>query len=155
MRSEAIPVDLKPHCMVCPNELPFARALNYDIRTCSPECAAIFKKWRNHQKWRRHCPSCLHPSTPEQREEFRRWRTNRGDRQGDKAEGRPANKKAAALATVLGEAREWVQDIRDTEVNSENDGSGVIQDEEAAGRIRELDSLLAKIAKLLDAPAAP
>lgn len=157
MRTESVPVDLKPHCMVCPNELPLNRARNTYMKTCSPECAELLKKWRLHQEWLRYCPSCLHPSTPEQREDFKRWRTARGERIGDKEAGRPAKKREKALATVLGECREIVEDAL---IQMKNNFSFPFPPNDPpiegqnSDHIRELDSLLMKISKLLDLPAA-
>lgn len=102
---------------------------------------------------RRTCLSCLRPSTPEQRAEWKKWRDHRGDRQGDQEEGRPAKKRETALATALSDSLDWLQELRDDEFR-DNAVDGLVEDEEAKGRIRELDSLLEKIKKLVDVPVA-
>lgn len=151
-RSESIPIEIEPKCMVCMKTMPLNRARNSDITTCSPECAKIMRSWRAHQKWIKQCPSCLHPSTLEQREEFKRWRMGRGDIQWIGKDGRPSRKREKALVTLLSETREWLQEVRDTKFASETPKEGEIPNPEEASRIRELDSLLYKIANQVDRP---
>lgn len=70
--------DMALHCTICQQEIPEARARR-GTSTCSESCKNKFDRIRAEQRALRKCPHCLHPSTPEERSEFRVWRAERGD----------------------------------------------------------------------------
>lgn len=65
-------------CVVCTNPIPEGRNRR-QTATCSEKCKNRLDTIRAHQKASKRCPACLHPSTPEERAEFRAWRAQRGD----------------------------------------------------------------------------
>ena len=74
-------------CVVCGKDVPEKRATGRSRDTCSPSCNDIFRAFKNWQSFRRRCPACFHPSTPEERDSWREWRKQRGDRRAKP--GRP------------------------------------------------------------------
>lgn len=66
-------------CTICQDPIPEGRATR-QTATCSEKCKNKLDTIRANQRKARKCPYCLHPATPEEREEFRLWRQNRGDR---------------------------------------------------------------------------
>ena len=66
-------------CTICGNPIPEERA-RLQTATCSEPCKNKLDVIRAHQRASKKCPACLHPSTPEERAEFRAWRVDRGER---------------------------------------------------------------------------
>lgn len=86
-------------CIVCTNPVPAKRATSRSKNTCSPECYKRLKQFHALQLQRVKCPACYHPSTPEERKDFREWRKHRGDvREG---RGRPPVMREKKLLTAL------------------------------------------------------
>lgn len=76
---EAAPEDLETlHCTICGSPIPEARSRR-QTATCSEKCKNRLDVIRAHQRAAKKCPACLHPSTPQEREQFRIWRAERGD----------------------------------------------------------------------------
>ena len=78
---EAAPFDIAtfaPRCTVCTKLVPEKRAKGKYKTTCSPECHKVIKKFGAHLLELTRCPACWHPSTPEQRADFKAWRKERG-----------------------------------------------------------------------------
>jgi hypothetical protein len=75
-----------PCCIVCGLPVPLSRARGRSKDTCSKACHSIRQAYRKHVLITSKCLACYHPSTPEEREDFRKWRRSRGDVQ---AKGRP------------------------------------------------------------------
>jgi hypothetical protein len=130
--------------------MPAHRARNSKYTTCGKDCQIELRKFRRHQLWLKHCPSCLHPSTPEQREDFKRWQTERGTRKGDKAAGRPAKKREKELAGMLSEARLFLVNTLQAEREAYTDSDLESRHPQQEARISEIGSLLEKIRKTLD-----
>lgn len=82
--------NFKPRCVVCTLEVPPKRATSRMKDTCSSECHKVLKAFKKFNILRRHCPACYHPSSPEERADFIRWRKSRGDRR--EKVGRPSKK---------------------------------------------------------------
>ena len=80
-----------PSCVVCRSPVPAARAHSRSRETCSAACALYWRQYHRYVLMQTRCPSCYHPSTPEERADFKRWRKSRGDLR-DKV-GRPPKKK--------------------------------------------------------------
>lgn len=76
-----------PHCIVCTQPVSLKRARGRSKDTCSPECHAVRQMYRKWVMQTSKCLACLHPSTPQERQEFRDWRRFRGDLRRTK--GRP------------------------------------------------------------------
>jgi len=91
-----------PSCVVCKAPVPKKRATSRSKDTCSKECQAVLRAYRKFNIESRYCPSCYHPSTPEERKEFRLWRKHRGDLR--ERPGRPPVKKAEA---AIPEMKTW------------------------------------------------
>jgi hypothetical protein len=66
------------YCVVCKHPIPGFRARR-QTATCSEKCKNKLDVIRERQRAAKKCPACLHPSTPEEREEYRIWRAERGD----------------------------------------------------------------------------
>jgi len=72
-------------CMICGKQIPEKRARQQLRRylappaTCSEPCKDKLDYQREQVIKFRKCRFCLHPSTPQEQEEFRAWRTSRGD----------------------------------------------------------------------------
>jgi len=64
--------DVKPHCVMCGNEVPADRPKT--AITCSDECRDRRKKWRRSKQDAKECRYCLRPSTPAERSRYQRWR---------------------------------------------------------------------------------
>lgn len=93
-------------CVVCSNEVPRKRATGRSRNTCSKECNAVYRSFRTYLVRSMRCPACYHPSTPDERKDFREWRKNRGDIRAKK--GRPPNQdKARSEAFTIG----WLKAI--------------------------------------------
>ena len=65
-----------PSCTVCREPLPSNRR---SIGHHAGACHRVTVMHRRYMLSRGKCPSCLHPSTPEQRVDFKTWRRHRGD----------------------------------------------------------------------------
>jgi hypothetical protein len=63
-------------CTVCGGPLPASRR---SIGDHAGACHKVRVLHRRYMIQLSKCISCLHPSTPEQREEFKAWRKSRGD----------------------------------------------------------------------------
>lgn len=65
-------------CQICQQPIAEPRAQR-QTSTCSEKCKNRLDTIRANQRRVRKCPYCLHPGTPSEREEFRKWRESRGD----------------------------------------------------------------------------
>jgi hypothetical protein len=107
---------LKLRCVICTTEVPARRATSRSKDTCGPECGQVLRDWKKYNILRRRCPTCYHPSSVKEREEFKLWRKSRGEvgeahagarvRMSDEDRGRrreyiEALKQAIALLTGL------------------------------------------------------
>lgn len=79
-----------PRCIVCTQPVPRRRATSRSKETCSPECAGVLRAFKKFNILARRCPTCWHPSTPAEREEFKAWRRSTGKLR-DRA-GKPSRK---------------------------------------------------------------
>lgn len=77
-------------CIVCTTPLPRSRRR---FGTCLPErpCQKILTRFRRYCVGLTKCVACLNPSTPEEREDFKKWRRSRHEL---KANGRPKTAKS-------------------------------------------------------------
>ena len=95
----------RPSCVICRNPVPEKRSHGRYRETCSPECLTTWRRFRAYIIASTRCPSCYHPSTPDEREDFRKWRRFRGELHSKS--GRPAATVAQKLrrlvATVIPE----------------------------------------------------
>ena len=91
-----------PSCLVCKHPVPKKRATSRSKDTCSAECNKILRKYRQHVLRSSKCPTCYHPSTPQERMEFIQWRRWRGDLREKR--GRPPVRKEELLRLALQEA---------------------------------------------------
>jgi hypothetical protein len=76
-----------PRCIVCTEPVSLKRSRGRSKATCSPVCNDVLKRWRIYVVQTSRCPNCYHPSSPEERDLFRQWRKDRGDRRSKR--GRP------------------------------------------------------------------
>lgn len=65
-------------CQICRALIPEKRRTRA-TSVCSEKCKNKLDGIRQRQRATRKCNLCLHPSTPEERAEFRQWRFERGD----------------------------------------------------------------------------
>ena len=63
-------------CVICGEALPSARRTMGDH---AGACHKVRMLYRRYIIGLTKCISCLHPSTPEERKAFKRWRKSRGD----------------------------------------------------------------------------
>lgn len=99
-------LSLTRYCMICREPLSEARSRR-PTSTCSEPCKDRMDAQQLEQRRLRKCPHCLHPSTPEEREEFRVWRASRGDVRGlaivkREAGGAPKHLLRRALREAVG-----------------------------------------------------
>src|ERR1700678_2553460 len=66
--TELPPQSIILHCMICLQPLSETRSRRA-TSTCSEKCKDRLDALRAEQRCSRKCPHCLHPSTPEEREE--------------------------------------------------------------------------------------
>lgn len=67
------PVELSPYfCVICTKPIPWDRFKRKAV-TCDNDCAEKLKMVRRKLRDARYCRLCNKPSTPEQREHYRRW----------------------------------------------------------------------------------
>lgn len=65
-------------CQICTQPIPEKRKTR-STSVCSEKCKNKLDGIRQRQRASRKCPLCLHPSTPQERAEYREWRVSRGD----------------------------------------------------------------------------
>jgi predicted nucleic acid-binding Zn ribbon protein len=122
----------EPKCVVCTAELPKARATSRAAWTCSKECRAVLKAFQKERRAAFKCPTCQHPCTPEQREEFKAWRRHRGD-VGVNPPGRKPKRRVQELEEALREAIDLSETL--------TCGAGVPFDSTFAGQILALKNI--------------
>ena len=84
LRKNAAPErNLTLHCTICTDPIEEKRARR-NTATCSEACKDRLDFIRAKQRESKRCPHCLSPSTPEEREEFRIWRSQRPKTEGDR-----------------------------------------------------------------------
>lgn len=145
----ADPGSLQLHCMVCAEPLPAARARDSKRTTCCPPCYKALKAFRKEMTRRRYCPSCLHPSTPAERADYKQWRTDRGQRKGNREDGRPPKKREEALRVSLTNVLESLKGVEGFQAPAK---SGDDSPEDQIARVARLEQAVAEAAKLV-APA--
>jgi hypothetical protein len=71
-----------PRCEVCTEWIPLRRRQGRDANrtkhTCKAACEKVLREAQKLANMARFCPNCRHPSTPEERVEFLRWRKATG-----------------------------------------------------------------------------
>ena len=92
-----------PSCIVCRSPVPLKRATGRSKDTCSPACHKVRQAYRRFVLHNSKCRTCFHPSTPEERRDFVRWRKDRG--QLRERGGRPPVKLRETLQAALDELR--------------------------------------------------
>jgi hypothetical protein len=145
----ADPSSIKLHCMICGEPMQAARARDSKRKTCSPECYKALKAFYKLQLWLRRCPSCLHPSSPRQRDEWREIALHLGLRKGRRVEGRPGKKREKALEAALGSVLDSLKGVEGFEAPQM---SGEDSSEQRAARIAAVDTSVREAAKLLAVP---
>jgi predicted nucleic acid-binding Zn ribbon protein len=63
-------------CTICQGAIPEGRSKRKSA-VCSEKCKDKLDAIRERQRADTKCPMCLHPSTPEERADFRQWRVER------------------------------------------------------------------------------
>jgi hypothetical protein len=115
------------NCQVCRGVIPPATAKKLGV-VCGIACRNELRRYRFQILQNQKCPHCYHPSTPEEREEFRQWRASRGPMQEGfrtlPGKGSPIAKREKALRDVLRPAVEWLRGA--LMVNIAADGRGGI-----------------------------
>ncbi len=114
--------DFIPRCIVCTNEVPPRRRTSRNKETCSQECAKVLKDYKRWNLMRRFCPNCRHPSSPEERTDFLRWRKDRGmlrQKAGNPANIEKSLGRRKELATGLRRAIALLNDYAQPEITSE------------------------------------
>ncbi len=95
-----------PSCIVCRSPVPAKRATGRSKDTCSPECHKVRQAYRKWVIRKSKCPNCYHPSTPEERRDFLRWRKDRG--QIREHGGRPPVKLRQSFAEAVAALRDYL-----------------------------------------------
>lgn len=76
---------MKMYCVIDGNEIDDEKVKRKAV-TCSHECKLLLKAFRRKQRSEIICSACRRPSTPEERQEFKRWRR---ETQPSRPQGRP------------------------------------------------------------------
>jgi hypothetical protein len=152
---EQNPLAVAPKCMVCGDDIPLPRSRDSRHSTCSKDCHDLLKKYRKQVDNLKYCPSCLHPNTPEQREEFRKWRMDRGDKKSHN--GRPfrqyERRLIEAMTKVIGTLKSYEYELLlNHGIYSAETGEKTIEEPEAGEALAKLKSQVTEIQKLLDNP---
>jgi hypothetical protein len=71
--------NLTLRCVICGEALPSSRRTIGDHAGACHKVRVLYRRFIIQLT---KCISCLHPATPEEREEFKRWRHERGDLRG-------------------------------------------------------------------------
>jgi hypothetical protein len=104
------------NCQVCRGLIPSATAKKLGV-VCGIACRNELRRYRFQILQNQKCPHCYHPSTPEEREEFRQWRASRGPMQEGfrtlPGKGSPIAKREKALREVLRSAVAILQAVRE------------------------------------------
>lgn len=95
-----------PSCIVCRKPVPAKRATGRSKDTCSAECHKVRQAYRKMVIRNSKCPNCYHPSTPEERRDFVRWRKDRG--QIREKGGRPPVKLRQSFGEALAALRDYL-----------------------------------------------
>lgn len=140
-------------CQICTQPIPEKRRTRA-TSVCSEKCKDKLDAIRARQRAVRKCTLCLHPSTPEERAEFRQWRYERGDLKSAKVIVRDytmANK--TDLVNRLKSVRLLLQheldlitgpNVRETVEDTELAATLREKAEKFAKQIREIDALVEK-----------
>lgn len=96
-----------PSCVVCKRPVPARRATSRSKNTCSNNCNAVLQMFRRWNLFRRKCPTCYHPSTPEERQDFKAWRKER--KQLRMKPGKPIGCKCRKESTFLRKGMEYTR----------------------------------------------
>lgn len=143
------PGNVTLHCMICTDPMPPARARDSKRKTCCANCYRALKAFYKEMVKQRYCPSCLHPSTPRQRADFKLWATDRGHRKGGREEGRPAKKREIALEKALAGLLGSLKGVEGFEA-PQMSGDDSVEQREA--RIATVGASIETAAKLLEVP---
>ena len=144
------------HCTICRAPIEEKRARR-QTATCGEPCKDRLDAVRKEQRRNTKCPSCLHPSSPEEREEFRLWRATRGDLRT--AEFVPRDKSTAykseltkALRAAVALLEGQLDVIVDSNCPRAPGGIPLLEamDELAQVAYEKLDSEIQRFKKLLD-----
>jgi ribosomal protein L37AE/L43A len=115
---------------------------------------------RIEQRRSRKCPHCLHPSSPEEREQFRIWRVEKGDiRSADPVKRDKSTANRRDLERALKAAVRLLEDERDliAQSHTTNDENGkpdlATMDELGRSAYEKLDSEIQRFKKLIDTKA--
>lgn len=108
------------HCAVCGDPLPEHRA-RARRETCGKrECGIKLKQFRKMTIEVRKCPTCYHPSTPEEREDFKQWRKERGQIQ--RRRGNPHGRKPKTALELLEATLPFLETLKVMVDNQEPSG---------------------------------
>lgn len=93
--------NLTLYCVVCRQPLPSSRRT---IGDHAGACHKVRTLLRRHQIAQTKCISCLHPSTPKERDNYRKWRKAIGERneRGGRVKGKDYSKKPLDSADEIG-----------------------------------------------------
>lgn len=92
------------YCTICTKEIPPDRARRR-TSVCSEACKDKADYRRMKMMRNQKCPHCLHPSTPEEREDFRQWRIEKRGRRTKRGNPKP---REAKIQTALIHGKEFL-----------------------------------------------
>lgn len=152
--AESDQADESLYCVICRKQIDPKRATR-PTATCSEVCKNRLDTIKANQRKARKCPHCLHPSTPEEREQFRLWRADRGEVRSTAPTQRDRtlpnkNLLMRALKSAVTQAKHWEEELRATLDTAE--------DEEAranlAAKLEKLSDRVQDWRSLVDKPQA-
>jgi hypothetical protein len=133
--------------MVCGDPLN-ARRARARKETCEkPECGVALRQFRRAVVESRKCPACYHPSSPEEREDFKRWRKDRGQMQ--RRRGNPHGTKPKAVEELLEASLPHLQALK--AIAEATDAIPILDMQlamHADDRVKQLGSLINQLEKL-------
>ena len=143
-------------CTICRDAIPEKRATR-NTATCTEKCKDALDQIKIEQRRLKMCPHCLHPASPAEREEFRRWRADRGNvksaepvrRDGSIAHKQDLERALKAAVKLLEAERDRIADGRC--VKGEN-GIAELTTMDALARpdYEKLDSEIRRLKNLVD-----
>lgn len=130
-----------PRCMVCGDPIPERRARARKETCGKPACGIALKQWRRAVLESKKCPACYHPSTPEEREDFRQWRRERGQIQ--RRAGNPHGKKPKTAGELLDAGLPLLREVRDMLKQSDFPGADSDWSKQFYSHLAEVEKLFA------------
>jgi hypothetical protein len=130
-----------PRCMVCGDPIPDRRARARKETCGKTACGVTLKQWRRAVLESRKCPACYKPSTPEEREDYKQWRRERG--MLHRRAGNPHGKKPKTSHELLEQGAPLLREVRAMLKEGDFPGGESDWSKQFASHLAEVEKLIA------------